>query len=95
MGGGPAAAPASGAAPKLTRTANHNVLWGGVPTRLSDRGSRQVFHWDKWIDVDEAHRLGITPVEAAASIQHVRSRGSQASKRLLRDGLPDNPLMDL
>jgi hypothetical protein len=94
MVGGAATAAPVGPKPELTRTPDHSVLWGGVPTRLSDRGSRQVFHWDGWIDVDEAHRMGITPTEVAMSIKHVRRRGSQASRRLLDDGLSENPLTD-
>jgi Mu-like prophage I protein len=83
-------------APKaqLTRTEYGTVCYGGVPTRLSDRGSRQVFYRTEWIDVDEFERMGLKPADSAISISTTQQLGSAQSRATLNEGIsPSNNLL--
>jgi hypothetical protein len=85
-----AAAASTPTAPHLARTPDGEVVWGGAPTRLSDRGTRQIFHRSDWVDVEEAERMGVTPTESVLSIHAAQSVGSAATRSTLQKGL--NPL---
>jgi hypothetical protein len=89
MGSGASDAPQAPAAkPELTRTPDGHVMWGGAPTRLSDRGTRQIFRGVDWLDVEEAERMGVTPTESLLSIHSVQSGpGFAAAKARLNEGL--------
>jgi hypothetical protein len=88
-GSSPSAVTASADKPAhLTRTKFGTVLYGGVPTRLSERGSRQVFYQNDWIDVDEFQRMGLAPVDSQISIETTQRVGSAAARQTLNEGLP-------
>jgi hypothetical protein len=65
------------------------VVWGGAPTRLSDRATRQVFYRTGWIDVDEAVRMGLTPSDSAISVHTAQQLGSPKTRAALNEGLSE------
>jgi hypothetical protein len=73
----------------LTRTPDGQVVWGGAPTRLSDRATRQVFYRTGWIDVDEAVRMGLTPSDSAISVHTAQQLGSPKTRAALNEGLSE------
>jgi hypothetical protein len=85
---GGATVPVTPRAAELTGTEQGNVLWGGVPTSMSDRGTLQVYYGSDWLDIDEAQRRGITPQDSALSIGTAPTIGGAAHQRLL-DRLPN------
>ncbi len=82
-----AAAPAKPKA-ELTTTKNGTVGYGGVPTKISDRGTRQVFYANGWVDVDEFERMKLEPKDSAISIAVVQRVGTNEARAALREGLP-------
>lgn len=85
-------APAPASAPRppaqLTRTEHGNTLYGGVPTRMSDRGTPQVYYFDGWMDIAEFERRGLTPEQSAMAIQVTQQTGTNESRAVLNEGLP-------
>jgi hypothetical protein len=81
---------------QLMRTKHGTVTYGtaaegSVPTKLSERGTRQVFHNSDWIDVDEFERMGLTPRDSALEIALVRSAaGATKSRERLAEGIPSS-----
>jgi len=71
---------------ELTTTPHGNVLYGGVPTKLSDRGTRQVFHAGAWTDISDFEARGLAPKDSALSIH--AAQGTGAGRSTLVDGLP-------
>jgi hypothetical protein len=74
--------------PQLTRTEHGTVLYGGVPTRLSAAGDRQVFQGSDWMMLDEHQRVGFTPSDSAISIYNVQHHGTSEARQTLEAGLP-------
>lgn len=52
----------------LTRTEHGSVLYDGTPTKVSDRGTTQVFSSQGWLDVAEFEARGLTSIDAKAAI---------------------------
>jgi hypothetical protein len=71
----------------LTRTEHGNVLYGGVPTCMSDRGTRQVYYFE-WLDIADFEQRGLQPEASAMAIQATQAGGTPESRATLAAGLP-------
>jgi hypothetical protein len=74
--------------PALTTTKHGSIRYGGVPTKLSDRGTRQVFYGGGWLDIPEFEAMGKTPKDSALYIHTILQVGQSEALNALRDGLP-------
>jgi hypothetical protein len=89
--GRPAPKPVAASAPAkpaLTTTKHGSIRYGGVPTKLSDRGTRQVFYGGGWLDIPEFEAMGKTPKDSALYIHTILQVGQSEALKALRDGLP-------
>jgi hypothetical protein len=84
---GGATAPTTPRAAELTRTEHGSVLYGGVPTRMSDRGTRQVYYFE-WLDVADFEQRGLLPEHSAMAIQATQSMGTADAQATLAAGMP-------